>query len=145
MGSVYCVDPASDPANSVQGKRFIISQRYDISIKREVREYGRMLRDEVTIMESREVDLTVVAMRETLRERGLLTGGAKAELILRINESDPRIWEELSEGRRRAAGSSGAFDMAGASPPDRESNADEKAEADDGLLEGPYDVWTGGA
>lgn len=38
---------------------------------------------------------TVVELREALRVRGLTTSGTKAELIKRLSEYDPNVWEEL--------------------------------------------------
>ncbi|KMQ88778.1 zn-dependent peptidase [Lasius niger] len=46
-------------------------------------------------------DFTVAEMREALRQEGLSVGGAKAELILRLNENDPGVWERLNEQRKK--------------------------------------------
>lgn len=62
----------------------------------------------MTTMESRPPNsFTTAEMRLALREKGLATGGAKVELIQRINGNDPSIWAELEERRWRAASSSG--------------------------------------
>lgn len=53
-------------------------------------------------------DFTVAEMREALREEGLTLGGSKAELIQRLNEYDPSVWERLNEQRRQAAHSGDA-------------------------------------
>lgn len=79
-------------------------------------------------MESRPPNsFTTAEMRLALREKGLTTGGAKAELIQRINGNDPSIWTELEERRWRAAGSSGV--TAGMHPPGEEGDDVEETEA----------------
>lgn len=70
---------------------------------------------------------TAAEMRLALREKGLATGGAKAELIQRINGNDPCIWAELEERRWRAASSSGV--TAGMRPPGEEGDDVEETEA----------------
>ncbi|CAL1672791.1 unnamed protein product [Lasius platythorax] len=46
-------------------------------------------------------DFTVAEMRKALQQEGLSVGGAKAELILRLNENDPGVWERLNEQQKK--------------------------------------------
>lgn len=50
-------------------------------------------------------DLTVTQLKEKLREKGLPTGGNKAELIVRITEADPSgVWmTEIAETSETSA------------------------------------------
>ncbi|KMQ82539.1 hypothetical protein RF55_22597 [Lasius niger] len=71
-------------------------------------------------------------MRETLREEGLTLGGSKAELIQRLNEHDPSVWERLSEQRRQAARSGDVSVSGVARSPSERNDAVEGMETVDG-------------
>lgn len=46
-------------------------------------------------------DLTLVELKDPLRERGLSTKGAKAELIQWLSEQDSNTWASLGEKLNR--------------------------------------------
>lgn len=44
-------------------------------------------------------DMTVIELKDALRQRGLSTSEAKVELIKWLNEYKPNVWEELEAAR----------------------------------------------
>jgi len=59
-------------------------------------------------------EFTVVELKEALRERGLATTGMKSELIRRLNDINPEVWEGLARKRKsalRTADLSGSGDV----------------------------------
>ncbi|XP_011859979.1 PREDICTED: uncharacterized protein LOC105557370 [Vollenhovia emeryi] len=60
---------------------------------------------------------TVLELKKALRERGLTTSGTKAEMIRRLEEDDPRVWEDLAARREAASRDAGDPSDLGDAPP----------------------------